>query len=237
MQSTTLVLLGVLLSFAFPVAARHGWPAAFWRLYGPLRGGIVLGLTWLFALGGLAAGLSLDAAAPLVRSLLAVGLPVLAVTASYIHRDLRRDARGMPPVTHTVPAGLDAIDRAGCALAAAASAAGAAWQLFWAESPGWFVALGLSVLAYGFGQAALRGRFAHFFLAAFELREGEPGGSAAQPADAGDDPAPFTVLLAAVLPAAYGIYHAVRYRSRSSWAMCLSYGLLGAGMLWAFMRM
>ena len=51
------------------------------------------------------------------------------------------------------------------------------------------------------------------------------------------DLAPFTVLLAAVLPAAYGIYHAVRYRSRSTWAMRSSYGLLGAGMLWAFMRM
>jgi hypothetical protein len=189
MGLTTMGSLGVLLSFAFPVAARHDWPAAFWRLYGPPRGWIVLGLTWLFALGGLAAGLSLEAVAPLVRSLLAVGLPVLAVTASYVHRDLRRGARGMPPVTHTVPVGLDAIDRAGCALAAAASVAGAGWQIFGAESPGWFIALGLLVLAYGFGQAALCGRFAHSFLAAFELHERKLVGSAAQHVNAGDDAA------------------------------------------------
>lgn len=51
------------------------------------------------------------------------------------------------------------------------------------------------------------------------------------------DLAPMTMLLAAVFPAAYGIYHALRYRSRSTWAMRSAYGLLGAGMLWAFIGM
>ena len=34
------------------------------------------------------------------------------------------------------------------------------------------------------------------------------------------------LMMAAVIPAAYGIYHAVRFRSRSGWAMGMTYALL-----------
>lgn len=47
--------------------------------------------------------------------------------------------------------------------------------------------------------------------------------------------APMVLIVAAAIPATYAIYHAVRFRSRADGAMRVTYGLMGAAMLWVLL--
>ena len=174
MEYETQVWAGLGTTFVLVFAAQWLLVGRWRHLYAPPHGAALLGLTWAVALVGLSVGFRFGAGAPLLGMALVVGLPAVALVASFAFRDRRREAVGLPPVRVRVPRHLGAGERILWGAAALAIAAWMIWDVVGAEEQIVFgFLLSRLLFAVWFGHAAWAGRFSRSFRAAFDAEETE----------------------------------------------------------------
>jgi hypothetical protein len=125
--------------------------------YSPPHGSLVLAFTWVVGLAAFPLGLSIRESHPASgAALIMLGVPI-ALLATLIFRDQRREAQGLGPVTANIPWRISSPTRMVLFLLAIGSAALAVAVL----SPvnrDWWGGLSLALLSVGLGRLAWTGR-------------------------------------------------------------------------------
>lgn len=136
------------------------------RFYTPPHGAAALVATWLAAIGAFWAAFTVGVERPSLGATLALGGPFAAFLATLVHRDLRRESRGLPPVITELPAEIGPAARVMLGIGAASSLV---LGIFLSFADGWsaweaiagFVALS-GVLGYAAWRASYPAVFASF---------------------------------------------------------------------------